>query len=186
LYLPNGMILGSLLSVIATPPGRRDRADAAPIAGLADNTPGRTPRRDVGRRQASHLDKQVEPGIGPMEKVPRTRLQIGEPQHASKTNAPALEHALPAQRRGGLGEPPPDLVVHDRAEQNMPPPAAIERLTAAITDVARIGVAHRAFPTTQTNARWSFRVMSYPTFHRALPQPSNAQPRRVSAQLPVR
>ena len=139
------MILGSLLSVIATPPGRRDRAGAAPIAGLADNTPGRTPRREVGRRQASHLDKQVEPGIGPMEKVPRTRLQIGEPQHASKTNAPALEHALPAQRRGGLGEPPPDLVVHDRAEQNMPPPAAIERLTAAIADIGWIGAAHRPF-----------------------------------------
>ena len=52
------------------------------------------------------------------------------------------KHALPAQRLGGLGEPPPDLLVHDRAEQNMSPPAAIERLPAAVTDVARIRAAH--------------------------------------------
>src|SRR6516164_1520550 len=118
------------------------------LAGLADAAP----IVEVGGRLALDIHEQVEVRVRLVEAVPPARLQIGERQHAAKTNARAVEHAFPAQRLGGRGELAPDLVVHDWPEDDMPPPAAIKCLATAITGVVRIGAAHA---TTPTNARWS-------------------------------
>jgi hypothetical protein len=76
--------------------------------------------------------------------IPAAQPQIIQCQPAKpQTFSCASIHAGEAQLLAGIvGEPAPDARVHDRAEHDMLPPAPIERLTAAIADIARPGHAH--------------------------------------------
>jgi hypothetical protein len=110
----------------------------SPLIAPTDSSGGTFAQRHEFAGLVISVHEYVEPF-----QIPAAQPQIIQRQPTAEAFERALVHAGDAQLLSGIvGEPAPDAGVYDRAEFDMPPSAAIERLTAAIADVARIGTAH--------------------------------------------